>query len=107
VHSLDNLKEAFVRRVHVAAHRVEDFAKNIVLKAGVALGVAAVPIGAAAWAYLDHPAEFAAGAMIAAGAAIAGAGLWAGAKVAAHVHYHDDHVDVSAPAEPLAGREVE
>ena len=106
MHSLDNIKQSFVRHMHVAANAVENFAKNLLLKAGVALGVAAVPTGLAAWAFLDHPAEFAAGAMIAAGAAIVGGGLWAGAKVASHVHYHDNEVVVSAPEEQ-SGREME
>ena len=105
--TLGHIKSAFMQRVHAASNTVENFAKNILLKVGVAVGVAAVPIGAAAWAFLDHPAEFAAGAMIAAGAAIVGAAGWAGAKVASHVHYHDHEITVSAPEERSSGREVD
>ena len=106
MHSLDHLKSAFLHRVHAASNTVENFAKNILLKVGVAVGVAAVPIGVAAWAFLDHPAEFAAGAMVAAGAAIVGAAGWAGAKVASHVHYHDHEITVSSPEEKPSGQEV-
>lgn len=105
--TLENVKASFLRHVHVAAEAVENFAKNILLKTGVALGVAAVPTGLAAWAYMSHPGDFVTGALAATGAVIVGGSLWLGAKVASHVHYHDGEVEVSAPPQEREGSTIE